>query len=147
MKISRTFLLFGILIFLNVTFCSKSKNPVLSSEPNVPGKHHIYIQNYVNTMWIGTNSDSLGTEMKNLIGAKKKYWIGGEVIVDSSCQHGFYFNPNTIVICEISVEGMQTTIEQIAGDPHYYAHNGWSNGLAEHAWYVLASFLDYRSSG
>lgn len=56
----------------------------------------------------------------------------------------FYFDPSTIVITEMTVEGMQTTIKQISKDTDYFANNGWSNGLTEHAWFVLGSFLLYR---
>jgi hypothetical protein len=48
------------------------------------------------------------------------------------------------LIAEVTVEGMQTTIEQITRNPVYFAKKGWSNGLAEHAWYVSGVFLEYQ---
>jgi len=96
-------------------------------------------------MWIGTNSDSLAHIMETLTKTESQRWIGGKVVPDQEMPHGFYFDPNTIVIAEFTVEGMQTTIAQIADDPQYFAEHGWSNGLAEPAWYVLGLFLDYKN--
>ncbi len=121
------------------------KSPSKYEERVVPGKHIVLIENYSEEMLIGTNSDSLGQVMRNIVGKAKKYWIGGGVVEDSSYRHGFYFDPNTIVIAEITAEGMQTTIQQIEQNPSYYSENGFSNGYTEHAWYVLGLFKEYKS--
>ena len=101
--------------------------------------------NYSDEMWVGTNSNSLADEMKPLVGSGDRYWVGGEVVPDAELPHGFCFNPNTVLYAEVTVEGMQTTIRQIAEDPDYFANNGWPNGLANHAWYVSGLFQAYRS--
>lgn len=65
------------------------------------------------------------------------YWIGGTVIADPGQPNGFRFDPNTIVVAEITAEGMQTNICQIAAAPDRY--NG---GL----WYIPASLTQYRAA-
>lgn len=97
-------------------------------------------------MWIGTYSDSIGNIMKGLEGEGRAYWIGGGVIPDIDQEHKFYFDPNTILIAEVTAEGMQTTISQIKQDPEYYLNNGWSNGLTDHAWYIESEVIKYRVS-
>ncbi len=137
-----------IILFFIISFilqCSQKKNPLINKDISVPGVYAVKIKNYTHTMWIGSNSDSLAQIMENLVGTDYKRWIGGKVVPDQEMPHGFYFDPNTIVIAEFTVEGMQTTISQIADDPQYFAEHGWSNGLAEHAWYVLGLFIDYKN--
>jgi hypothetical protein len=82
--------------------------------------------------------------MRTRVGNENRYWIGGKVIPDGDYPWDFYFNPNTIVIAEMTAEGMQTTIRQITQDPEYYANNGFPNDFSDHAWYVLGVFLQYR---
>jgi hypothetical protein len=48
-------------------------------------------------------------------------WIGGVVIADPNAQWGFRFDSTTIVIAEVTVEGMQTNICQMAQHPEMYA--------------------------
>lgn len=52
-------------------------------------------------------------------------WIGGIVIVDPEAEHGFRFDPNTIVVAEVTAEGLQTSICQIAANPSMYAGGRW----------------------
>lgn len=59
-------------------------------------------------------------------------------------RYEFYFDPNTVLIAESTVEGMQTTIRQITAAPDSFAVTGWSNGLADHTWYVLGGFHRFR---
>lgn len=47
-------------------------------------------------------------------------WIGGTVIADPTKQHGFYFDPNTIAVFELVLEGYQSSICQIAENPDIY---------------------------
>ncbi|MFO7851504.1 MAG: hypothetical protein ACQERS_14135 [Bacteroidota bacterium] len=125
--------------------CSKnnSEDPV-PRDPDVPGEYFAYIKNYSDKMWIGTYSDSIANKMKSVTGTDNQLWIGGGVIPDSNMKYGFYFDPNTVLMAEATVEGMQITIQQISQDPVYYQNNGWPNGLTDHAWYVKAKFLVYR---
>jgi hypothetical protein len=60
-------------------------------------------------------------------------WIGGTVVADPSYEHGFYFDPNTIVVASVTAEGYQTTICQIADKPGLF-----DGGL----WYVVYTMDD-----
>ena len=88
-------------------------------------------------MWVGTNNDSTAQIMKSLVDTATMRWSGGRVLPDDKLSHGFYFDPNTLTIAEVTVEGMQTTISQIAKKPTFFSENGWSNGLAEHAMHIV----------
>lgn len=133
-----------LIIFFSL-HCDQGKNPLTNDNVNVPGIFAVKIKNYNHIMWVGTNSDSLAHIIKTLTDTESQRWIGGKVVPDPEMPHGFYFDPNTIVIAEFTVEGMQTTIAQIADDPQYFADHGWSNGLADHAWYVLGMFLEFKN--
>jgi hypothetical protein len=137
-----TFCVFLILV-LGSLLCSKDRNPVKPVNPAVPGEYHVKIRNYEHFIWVGTNTDSTAQLMQSLVNQNATQWIGGRVVPDNGVPHGFYFDPSTIVIAEITVEGMQTTVSQITADPEYFSENGWSNGLAEHAWYVTGIFLEF----
>jgi hypothetical protein len=52
-------------------------------------------------------------------------WIGGTVIFDENAEHGFRFDPTTIMIAEITPEAIQTNICQIAENPKYYDGGNW----------------------
>ncbi len=137
----------ALLVCILIFKCETEKDPFANYPPDVPGAHLVGIKNYQHIMWIGTYSDSLAVLLQSYLKESKRYWIGGAVVPADSCRHGFYFDPHTITAAESTVEGMQTTIKQIRQDPRYYQNNGWSNALAEHAWYVAARFLKYRESG
>jgi hypothetical protein len=55
-------------------------------------------------------------------------WIGGTVVADESAEHGFYFEPNSVIVAEITAEGMQTTPCQIAANPGFYDGGLWYIG-------------------
>jgi hypothetical protein len=59
-------------------------------------------------------------------------WIGGVVIADPNAQWGFRFDSTTIVIAEVTAEGMQTNICQIAQYPQMYADG--------RIWYIPSAF-------
>ncbi|MEZ5358393.1 MAG: hypothetical protein R3F48_06135 [Candidatus Zixiibacteriota bacterium] len=52
-------------------------------------------------------------------------WIGGVVIADASAANGFRFDPATVLIAEVTAEGMQTNICQISANPTLYAGSRW----------------------
>ena len=52
-------------------------------------------------------------------------WIGG-IIEEYDNYWGFRFNPDTIVIAEITIEGAQATIQFISDDLDYWS-NTWQN--------------------
>jgi len=52
-------------------------------------------------------------------------WIGGTVVVDASYEHGFYFDPTSIIVAEVTAEGYQTSICQIANSPGVFDGGTW----------------------
>ena len=52
-------------------------------------------------------------------------WIGGTVIFDEGAENSFKFDPATIIIAEITPEGMQTNFCQIAENPKDYDGGFW----------------------
>jgi len=52
-------------------------------------------------------------------------WIGGTVIADENAEYGFYFDPKTVWIAEITIEVIQTTTCQIRDNPKYYDGGTW----------------------
>ena len=57
-------------------------------------------------------------------------WIGGTVYADEGAEYGFNFDPSTVVIAEITAEGLQTTLHAIMQNPAQFAENGT-------IWYVV----------
>ncbi len=64
-------------------------------------------------------------------------WIGGTVIEDASAPNGFRFDPATVRVAEVTEEGSQTTICQIAANPSVYANAG-------HNWWISNFISEYR---
>ena len=52
-------------------------------------------------------------------------WIGGTVYAEEGAEYGFNFDPSTVVIAEITAEGLQTNICQIADNPKAYDGALW----------------------
>ncbi len=120
--------------------CKKSTEP----QPDVPGKYLIYVKNYSDKMWIGMNREDDFQSLKKDYQTGSKLWIGGAVVKKPELKYGFYFDPETITWGEITVEGMQTTIQQIKSNVDYYVNNGFPNQYAEHAWYIACEILKYQ---
>jgi hypothetical protein len=77
----------------------------------------------IDYLWIGFDSNDKWQGFLNLNAQypAEGYWICGQVMVLSSQPLSFYFNPNTTSAAEITVEAIQTTIDQIKSDPAKYA--------------------------
>ena len=59
-------------------------------------------------------------------------WIGGIVIADPNAQWGFRFDSTTIVIAEVTAEGMQPNNSQMAQHPEIYTDG--------RIWYIPSAF-------
>jgi hypothetical protein len=46
-------------------------------------------------------------------------WIGGRLIKADN-EWGFTFDPSTVIVAELTAEGLQTTLQQIKDDPKYW---------------------------
>lgn len=72
---------------------------------------------------IETNNLDTWMEIKNLQQNQTELWIGGN-IEQYDNYWGFRFNPDTIIIAEITIEGAQTNIQSISEDLDYWI-NTW----------------------
>jgi hypothetical protein len=52
-------------------------------------------------------------------------WIGGTVVADPSAEDGFRFDPTTIVVAEVTAEGMQTNVCQIEANVGHFEGGLW----------------------
>jgi len=64
---------------------------------------------------VETTDQVIWADIKNLQQNQTELWIGG-IIEEYDNYWGFRFNPDTIVIAEITIEGAQTTNQGISYD-------------------------------
>jgi hypothetical protein len=89
-------------------------------------------------------SDEVWSKIVELFHSKEMMWIGGvveefiNIKPDKYYKWGFRFKPGTIVVAEVTAEGLQTTIRGISADIGYWLDIG-------HA-YVFAKVVDYLPS-
>lgn len=84
---------------------------------------------------VETNDQQIWNTIVDLNKNKTTMWIGGIVQLYGN-KWGFRFNPNTIVIAEITIEGAQSNIIGISNDIDY-----WINTWAKET-YVLAQVIE-----
>ncbi|WGM88762.1 MAG: hypothetical protein NUK63_07520 [Candidatus Bathyarchaeum tardum] len=84
---------------------------------------------------VETNSLQVWSELKNLQQNQTEMWIGG-IIEEYNNYWGFRFDPDTIVIAEITIEGAQANIQAISDDLDYWI-NTWQNEV-----YVFAKVTE-----
>ena len=84
---------------------------------------------------VETNDQQIWNTLVDLNKNKTTMWIGGIVQLYGN-RWGFRFNPNTIIIAEITIEGAQSNIIGISNDLDY-----WINTWAKET-YVLAQVIE-----
>ena len=72
---------------------------------------------------VEASSLDVWSELVNLQENQTELWIGG-VIEEYDNYWGFRFNPETIVLAEITIEGAQANIQAISNDLDYWI-NTW----------------------
>lgn len=86
--------------------------------------------------------DVFGYEVRNALMdldvSKNEMWIGG-IITEWDNYWGFRFDPETIVIAEITIEGAQSNIRAISEDLDYWM-NTWQKQV-----YVLATVTEFHT--
>jgi len=86
-------------------------------------------------------SDEVWSKLVELFHGKEMMWIGGvveefiNIKPDKHYKWGFRFKPGTIVVAEVTAEGLQTTIRSISADIGYWLDIGQA--------YVFAKIVDY----
>ncbi len=84
---------------------------------------------------IETTDPTVWGTLVDLRNNQTEMWIGG-IIEEYDNYWGFRFNPDTIVIAQITIEGAQSNIQGISGDLNY-----WINIWTKQA-YVLAKVVE-----
>ncbi len=79
----------------------------------------------IDRIWIGFHSQQ---EFQNFLALNQRFprggfWIGGKVVARANLPLGFYFDPNTTGAAEVTIEAIQTTLDQIKADPNEFAKN------------------------
>ena len=87
--------------------------------------------------------DEVWSKLVELFLSKEMMWIGGvveeyiNIKPDKYYKWGFRFKPGTIVVAEVTAEGLQTTIRSISADIGYWLDIGQA--------YVSAKVVDYST--
>ncbi len=79
----------------------------------------------IDRIWIGFHSQQAFQEF---LGLNQKFpgggfWIGGKVVAQPSLPLGFYFDPDTTEAAEVTIEAIQTTLDQMKANPNEFAKN------------------------
>jgi hypothetical protein len=86
-------------------------------------------------MAVETIDDDLWNTLGNLHQNQTAMWIGG-IVEEYDNKWGFRFNPETIVVAQITIEGAQSTIQGISDDLNYWM-NIWTKET-----YVMAKVTE-----
>ncbi len=90
-----------------------------------------------------TSSDAWNDLVK-LYNSKGEKWVGGVVEVfllfryDPNYPWGFRFNPETIIVANVTAEGLQTTLRDISENIDYWIGMGYA--------YVWAEVVELRNA-
>ena len=84
---------------------------------------------------VETIDDQIWNTLSGLHQNQTVMWIGG-IIEEYGNKWGFRFNPETIIVAQITIEGAQSDIQGISGDLNY-----WMNVWAKEV-YVLARVVE-----
>jgi len=122
-----------------------AKKPTQDPPPCDGAPIEVYVESHCGkSMWIQINDSTTVCNILCMWNKTKKdnwtcpvlhSWIGGIVVADPSYEHGFYFDPNTVIVAEVTAEGLQTTICFIANTPSFF-DGGY--------WYVQSEITDVR---
>ena len=84
---------------------------------------------------VETSDSNVWETLTNLNANQTEMWIGG-IVEEYDNYWGFRFNPDTIIIAEITIEGAQSNIQAISEDLNYWI-NIWQKQT-----YVLAKVTE-----
>ncbi len=76
-----------------------------------------------NVLSVETTSDDVWTQLVQLNGNGSRMWVGG-VVQRYDNKWGFRFNPETIIIAQVTIEGAQATIRFISENIDYWLNFG-----------------------
>lgn len=84
---------------------------------------------------VETPNDEVWNTLGGLLQNQTAMWVGG-IIEEYDNKWGFRFNPETIIVAQITIEGAQSNIKGISEDLNY-----WMNVWAKET-YVLAKVAE-----
>jgi hypothetical protein len=80
----------------------------------------VLIDSHGYLLWVGINDPSVAAQARELAAAGAQQWVLGRIVPDSGQRHGFYLDPSTVSLAEVTAEGIQTTVEQVSRRPSFY---------------------------
>ncbi len=127
--------------------CGSSSGSSATSNPPAPvagdpahgASAQVLIADQGLEIWVGVDSPDVASMLRSNLQTGLEEWLVGAIVSDAAHHLGFYFAPSTIGVAEITAEGIQTTLPQIAADPSHYVPGG-PGGFNE--WAVTAKVVD-----
>jgi hypothetical protein len=119
-----------VLVYLNVDYANKTKHEL--------PRYVVITDSKNDVISVETSDPEPWRALGALYNTQSQLWIGG-VVEDYDNYWGFRFDPDTIVVAEITVEGGQSSIRGISDDLDYWK-NTWQNQV-----YVLARVTEVHS--
>jgi len=71
---------------------------------------------------VETSKDEVWNQLVELYQNKTRRWVGG-IVEKYDNKWGFRFNPETVIVAEVTAEGLQATIKGISGNLDYWLGN------------------------
>lgn len=93
-------------------------------------------------LWIGIEDPSVFGEFQRMCASGQLSWIGGAIVIATDHSLGFFIDPDTVLVAEITAEAMQTSLAAIQANPAHFTPAG-DGGLPQ--WVVPAVVLDVES--
>ncbi|PVX27223.1 MAG: hypothetical protein CW716_03420 [Candidatus Bathyarchaeum sp.] len=119
-----------VLVYLNADYSNKTKHETPRWVVITDSKNDV--------ISVETSDPEPWRALGALYKTQTQLWIGGTV-EDYDNYWGFRFDPDTIVVAEVTVEGAQSTIRAISEDLDYWK-NTWQKQV-----YVLATVIEVHS--
>jgi len=99
------------------------------------GRWAVIMDSNGDIMAVETTSAEVWDQLVELCNNDEERWIGG-IVNEYNNKWGFRFDPDTIIIATVTIEGAQSYIQGISGDLDYWIHT-WANVA-----YVMASVVE-----
>lgn len=119
-----------VLVYLNMDYANKTKHETPKWVVITDSKNDV--------ISVETSNSEPWRALGALYNTQSQLWIGG-IVEDYDNHWGFRFDPDTIVVAEITAEGAQSTIRAISEDLDYW-QNTWQNQV-----YVLARVTEVHT--
>jgi len=113
----------SISMLMLITVLWSRCNILASAEPTTTQERWATIQDInKDQIKVETTSDKVWAELVELYQNQSQRWIGG-IVEKYVNEWGFRFNPDTIMVAEVTIEAIQTTIRGISQNLGYWLGN------------------------